>query len=108
MLERRAHRRVAEGADRFAIDPRRRDGDDLLFRPTQRGQIAAETTAGIDAERVVHPLGLDDRGASAIPGGPMVANGEPKFVGLATGFAIETEFANRARGAADHILSDAG
>src|SRR6478609_3109022 len=101
MLERRAHRRVAEGADRFAIDARRRDGDDLLFRPTQRGQIAAETTAGIDAERVVHPLGLDDRsmsvddcGAAAISGGPMVANGEPKLVGLATSLAIETEFAN--------------
>ena len=90
--------------DRFVVATHGRHLDQFLFRVAQRREIAAKDTAGIDAYRVVQPLGfrygrvaVDDHGIAAVLRGPVVAHGKSVLVGFARGFAIQRERAHGAR-----------
>ena len=84
-----------------------RDRDDLPLRVAQRGELAAEDHAGVEADRVVDPLGLrdrrvavDDHRLAAVVAGPRVADREAVLVGLAGGVAVQRERPDPARAAA--------
>jgi hypothetical protein len=51
---------------------------------------------------------VDDAGAAAILGRPIVADGQSELVGLPRGLPIQAKLADRAGRAADHLLPDAG
>ena len=81
-----------------------RHRDELPLRVAQRRDLAAEDHAGVEADRVVDPLGLRDRGVAvddrrlaAVVVGPRVADGEAVVVGLAGRVAVERERPDPAR-----------
>jgi hypothetical protein len=53
-----------ERADRFPVGPRRGHRHHFSLGVAQRGELAAEHAAGVDADRVVHPLGFGNRGVA--------------------------------------------
>ena len=93
--------RAAAGRTRGAasrVGLARRHRDQLALRPAQRRQLAAEHAAGVDAQRIVHPLGLgdrrvavDDRRLAAIVGRPVEALGQAVGAAPPGGVAVEAE-----------------
>ena len=78
----------------------------FFFGIAQGGERAAIDAACVDVDGGVEPFGMghggmsiDDGGCAAISRRPVEADGQAKFVGLASGFAIECEGAHGARGA---------
>jgi hypothetical protein len=98
---------AAQRADRLVPGLARGDVDDLALGVAQRGESAAEHAAGVQAQGVVDPLGLehggvpvDDRGLAAVVAGPGQAHRQPVLVGLAVGVPVQGEGAHPAGGAA--------
>jgi hypothetical protein len=93
-----------EGLRRFPVGAGGRNRDQLAFGVAQRGELATEHAAGVDADGVVDPLrfgdrgvAVDDDGGAPVVVGPWVADGEAELVGLAGGVPVEGEAADRGR-----------
>ena len=100
-----------EGPREFGIRFERGHGNAFSFRIAQSRKRAAIDATRVDVDRVVEPFGprhgrmpIDDSGRAAIPGGPIQADGQAKFVGLARGLAIEGKGSHRARCAPDQFF----
>lgn len=107
--------RACQRTDRLAPCAFGRNIDNLLFGPAQCRQAAAEHTAGVDADRVVDPLGpyhrrmaIDHGRRAAIVRGPVGAHRQSELVDLARGLAKKRELPDRARAAADHFFLQSG
>ena len=107
--------RPAERTHRLAPNRFGRNIDQLLLRPAQRRQLAAEDAAGVDANGVVHPIGphhrsvaIDHGRRTPVARGPIGADRQAEGVDLAGGFAVKRERAHSARAAADHGFLQAG
>src|SRR5690606_17652563 len=105
----------AQRTGRLVPDPLGRYVDQFPLRPAQRGQLAAEHGAGVQADGVVEPGGLrdggvavDDGGPAAVVLGPRVAHGQAELVGLAGGVAVQGVAADPAGGAAVVLLGQTG
>jgi hypothetical protein len=92
----RAVRAALEGPHRLGIDAVCRHLDQFLLRPAQGGELTAEHAACVEADRVVQPfrrnngrVAVDDGGLALIVGGPVMADGQAEFVGLAGRLTIE-------------------
>ena len=90
----------------LVVHPLGRDRDQLLLRVAERGQLAAEDAAGVEADGVVQPLGIGDRRMAVhhhrlapVVGRPVVANRKAELVGLAGGLAEERKAPDATRGA---------
>ena len=109
----RRHRR--QGADRLAVDLGGRDGDQLVLRVAQGGQLTPEDTARVDVNGAVEPFGfrhwsvaIDHLGPTPVFGGPVVAHRQAKFVDFTRGFSIEAEGTHRTGTPALHLFLQAG
>ncbi len=105
----------AQRLGRLVPDPLRRDVDQLTLRPAQRGELAAEHRAGVEADGVVQPGGLRDRGVpvdhrrpAAVLLRPRVAHRQAELVGLPGGVAVQGVAADPAGGAAVVPLGQTG
>ena len=92
-----------------------RYGYQLALGPAQRRQAPTEGAAGVDADRVVDPLGasgrrvaVDHGRAAAVVLRPVEAHRQALVVGLAGGLAVEAEVAHLARGAVLQLFLHAG
>ena len=95
----------------FVIGLVSRHGDKLFLRVTERRQLAAEHTSGIDIDGAVQPLRLtywrvpiDHRSLAAIICRPVVANREPEFIRFSCGLTEESERTNSSRTAPLHLF----
>ncbi len=100
-----------ERLDRLVPDLLGRYVDQFALRPAQRGHPPAEHGARVEADGVVDPRGVRDRGVAVDHGrlaavvlGPRVAHGQPELVGLARGLPVQGVRADPAGGAAVVLL----
>ena len=108
-------RRNAQRADRLVIGGARWHIDQLHLRIAERGQLAAEHAAGVDAQRAVDPVGvhlrrmaIDHLSGALVVRGPVVAHRQTECVDLAAGLAIHGERAHSTRGTALHLFLQPG
>src|SRR6516164_4436165 len=86
----------------------------LSFRITKRCELSAKYASGIDADRIVEPLGFGNRRVAvndhrlpAIIGGPVVTNRQAVFVRLSSRFAVHRKLANHPRTTPVHLFTEA-
>ena len=110
-----ARRRCPERAGRLVVDLGGGHADQFALGVAQRGQLAAEHAAGVEADRVVHPLGLghrrvpvDDHGPAAVVLRPRIPDRHAVLVGLAGGVAVQRERTDGRRRPAVHGLGQPG
>src|SRR5216683_1281274 len=99
-------------SDGLGISRARGNRDKFLLWITECRQATAENTAGIYVYCSIQPVGLrhwrmavNNHGLAAILSGPVVANGQAEFVGLAGRLAVQRKIANLSRTTALHLFS---